>query len=70
MCLVKTLLGKILWEKILVKEKEYTYLLIRNICCLIKNLAGKNPVKKSLGQGKKSATRIILLLIKTSFNFL
>ena len=41
MCLVKTLLGKILWEKILVKEKEYTYLLIHIICCLIKNLAKK-----------------------------
>ena len=64
MCLVKTLLGKTLWEKILVKEKEYTYLLIRTICCLIKNLARKNPVGKNLGQGKKSATRIILPWLK------
>ena len=70
MCLVKTLLGKTLWEKILVKEKEYTYLLIRTICCLIKNLARKTQWEKNLGQGKKSATRIILPLIKTSLNFL
>ena len=69
MCLVKTLLGKTLWEKILVKEKEYTYLLIRTICCLIKNLARKTQREKNLGQGKKSATCIILPLIKTSLNF-
>ena len=47
MCLVKTLLEKTLWEKILVKEKEYTYLLIRTICCLIKNLARKTQWGKT-----------------------
>ena len=57
MCLVKTLLKKIPWEKILVKEKE----LIRTICCLIKNLCQENPVEKNLGQEKKSATRIVLV---------
>ena len=70
MCLVKTLLGKTLWKKILVKEKEYTYLLIHTICCLIKNLARKTQWEKNPGQGKKSATRIILPLIKTSLSFL
>ena len=53
MCLVKTLLGKTLWEKILVKEKEYTYLLIRTICCLIKNLARKTQWKKTSVKGKR-----------------
>ena len=53
MCLVKTLLGKTLWEKILVKEKEYTYLLIRTICCLIKNLARKTQWEKTLVKGKR-----------------
>ena len=70
MCLVKTLLGKTLWEKILVKEKEYTYFLIRTICCLIKNLVRKTQWEENLDQGKKSATRIVLPLIKTSLNFL
>ena len=56
MCLVKTLLGKTLWEKILVKEKEYTYLLIRTIrtiCCLIKNLARKIQWEKTSIKGKR-----------------
>ena len=56
MCLVKTLLGKTLWEKILVKEKEYTYLLIRTIhtiCCLIKNLARKTQWEKTSIKGKR-----------------
>ena len=53
MCLVKTLLGKTLWEKILVKEKEYTYLLIRTICCLIKNLARKTQWEKTSVKGKR-----------------
>ena len=50
MCLIKTLLGKILWEKILVKEKEYTYLLVHIICYLIKNLARKISGKKPLSR--------------------
>ena len=41
MCLVKTLLGKTLWEKILVKEKEYTYLIIRIMDASLKTLQGK-----------------------------
>ena len=53
MCLVKTLLGKTLWEKILVKEKEYTYFLIRTICCLIKNLASKTQWEKTSVKGKR-----------------
>ena len=53
MCLVKTLLGKTLWEKILVKEKEYTYLLIRTICCLIKNLSRKIQWEKTSVKGKR-----------------
>ena len=53
MCLVKTLLGKTLWEKILVKEKKYTCLLIRTICCLIKNLARKTQWKKTSVKGKR-----------------
>ena len=53
MCLVKTLLGKTLWEKILVKEKEYTYLLIHTICCLIKNLARKIQWEKTSIKGKR-----------------
>ena len=52
MCLVKTLLGKTPWKKILVKEKEYTYLLIRTICCLIKNLARKTQREKTSVKGK------------------
>src|ERR1044072_5950365 len=38
MCLVKTLLGKTLWDKNLVKEKEYNILESIIIHCLIKNL--------------------------------
>ena len=41
MCLVKTLLDKIQWEKNLVKEKEYTYITIRIIDVSLKTLQGK-----------------------------
>ena len=62
MCLVKILLEKkTLWEKILVKKKEYTYFLICTICCLIKkNLVRKIQWEKTSVKKKKSATRIIL----------
>ena len=40
MCLVKTLLGQISWDKNLVKEKEYI-ILQYVISCLIINLAKK-----------------------------
>ena len=53
MCLVKILLGKTLLENILLKEKEYTYLLIRTICCLIKNLARKTQWEKTSVKGKR-----------------
>ena len=35
------------------KEKEYTYLLIHTICCLIKNLARKTQWKKISVKGKR-----------------
>ena len=41
MCLVKTLLDKTQWEKNLVKEKEYTYLIIRIMDASLKTLQGK-----------------------------
>ena len=41
MCLVKTLLDKTKWEKDLVKEKEYTYLIIRIMDASLKTLQGK-----------------------------
>ena len=41
MCLVKALLDKIQWEKNLVKEKEYTYLIIRIMNASLKTLQGK-----------------------------
>ena len=68
MCLVKTLLGKPCGKKILVKEKEYTYLLIRIICCLIKNLARKTQWKKNSVKEKR-VRRVLYSLIKTSLNF-
>ena len=39
-CLIKTLLGKTLWEKTLVKEKEYN-ILLDYYNCLVKNFASK-----------------------------
>ena len=47
MCLVKTLLYKTQWEKNLVKEKEYTYLIIRIMDASLKNLQGKPNGTKS-----------------------
>ena len=40
MCLIKILLDKIRWEKNLVKEKEYTYLIIRIMNASLKILQG------------------------------
>ena len=71
MCLVKTLLEKTQWEKILVKEKEYTYLLIRTICYLI-----KKPCQEKLSGKKKPRSRekecnaYYTPPIKASLNFL
>ena len=50
-------------KKILGSKKEYTYLLIRIICCLIKNLDRKTQWKKPRSR-KKSAMRIILSWLK------
>ena len=41
MCLVKILLDKTHWKKNLVKEKEYTYLIIRIMDASLKTLQGK-----------------------------
>ena len=42
MCLVKTLLDKTQWEKNLVKEKEYIYLIIRIMNASLKTSQGKH----------------------------
>ena len=52
MCLVKTLLDKTQWEKNLVKEKEYTYLIIRIMDASLKTLQGK-PSGTKPGKGKR-----------------
>jgi len=39
--------------KSLVKEKEYTHLVIRLECCLIKNLTRKTQWDKILAKGKE-----------------
>ena len=52
MCLVKTLLDKTQWEKNLVKEKEYTYLIIRIMDASLKTLQGKSSGTKSR-EGKR-----------------
>ena len=51
MCLVKTLLGKILWDKNLVKEKEYIilynivlYIFYFSPSCKHTSLRGRNPI--------------------------
>lgn len=52
MCLIKTLLGKVLWDKSLVKEKEYISLPYA-ITCFIKNLVKKIQWDKTMAKGKK-----------------
>ena len=52
MCLVKALLDKIQWEKNLVKEKEYTYLIIRIMDASFKILQGK-PNETKPCEGKR-----------------
>ena len=52
-CLIKTLLGKTLWEKkTLVKEKEYN-ILLNFYNCLIKNLASKIQWDKTWTKEKR-----------------
>ena len=53
-CLIKTLLGKSLWEKTLVKEKEYN-ILLDYYNCLVKNFASKTHQDKNWTKEKKSA---------------
>ena len=52
MCLVKTLLDKTQWEKNLVKEKEYTYLIIRIMDVSLKILEGE-PNETKPCEGKR-----------------
>ena len=62
-CLVKTLLGKTLWEKTLVKEKEYNIFL--DYCnCIVKNFANKTHWDKTWTKEKRvQYIHIIILLL-------
>ena len=63
MCLVKTLLDKIQWEKNLVKEKEYTYLIIRIMDASLKTLQGKSSRLKPCEE--KKVHRVLTPLMTT-----
>ena len=52
MCLVKILLGKTMWDKKLMMEKEYI-ILQYVITCLIKNLARKTQWDTTMTKGKR-----------------
>jgi len=47
-CLIKTLLGKTLWDKNLVKEKEYNILLNTQLQPYQENPVGKTMVKENI----------------------
>lgn len=60
MCLIKILLGKILWDKKLVKKKEYIifqYVII----CLIKNFVSKTQLDKTVAKEKRVHNILFLL---------
>ena len=52
--LIKTLLGKTLWEKTLMNEKKYN-ILLDYYNCFVKNLASKTQWDKTWTKEKKSA---------------
>ena len=60
-CLVKTLLGKTLWEKTLVKEKEYN-ILLDYYNYLVKNLASKTQWDKTWTKEKRVQYIHIIIL--------
>ena len=57
MCVVKTLLDKTQWKKYLVKEKEYTYLIIRIMDGSLKTLQGK--LRRTKPCEKKRVHRVL-----------
>ena len=65
MCLVKTLPDKIQWEKILMREKEYAYLIIHFMDVSLKNLQ-KNPRGQNFLRKKEYIITYWLPLMRTS----